>query len=651
MLRTRVRWGLVLLFLILLPVSILTFQSVQSLQDERASVLEEQQVLAALLQDELDRLLGQLTQDLTYADPRSIDLRVWESFPEVDEPFLLGADGSLLYPALLPLGLSEPRPAFARALAHAEGLEYASHDRAAAQEAYWAAWKEARTAQESAEARNALGRCAVEGGDLETALEVHRRLTPYGLTLDADGAHPLTLSYLRLAGHLPAAPAASLLGEWAEGVRDGRYPLYPGIEAACRQGRVLMERWAAQGEPAAELAGTLEQIEQRARFAGEWAGLLARGIGRTAGYWSGSHGERTLLLYARPLGDGRVAGLALDVERLRQTLARSRAGNRCAERGFEFALFDADQAPLFGAQHGDTMTTVALASRGAERLRLGLWAADAASALSYYRKRNLGILTGIFVLAAFVAVGAFVIIRDMSRELRLARLRSDFVSNVTHELRTPLTAIRMNAETLLAGRYRGEEKHDEFLRTVVNESDRLDIMLPGLNGYDVCRQLRREGRTVPIIVLTARGEEADKVRGLDLGADDYVTKPVGILELMARIKAVLRRAAPSQTRPAPEEVLILGRARIDFGRHEATVGGQPVHLSPKEYGVLRLLWQRCGRVVTRTEILQQVWGYDVYPTTRTVDTHIADLRAQLEEDPAHPRYILTVHGTGYRLSL
>jgi len=178
----------------------------------------------------------------------------------------------------------------------------------------------------------------------------------------------------------------------------------------------------------------------------------------------------------------------------------------------------------------------------------------------------------------------------------------------------------------------------------------LDIMLPGLNGYEICRRIREQQLTTPIIMLTAKGQEADKVRGLDIGADDYVTKPVGILELMARVRAVLRRAAPESGVSSPE-VLSFGQVRIDFARFEVSVGSRPVHLSPKEFGILKLLWERESRAVSRDEILQQVWGYDVFPTTRTIDTHIAELRAKLEADPADPQHILTVHGTGYRLVL
>jgi len=173
----------------------------------------------------------------------------------------------------------------------------------------------------------------------------------------------------------------------------------------------------------------------------------------------------------------------------------------------------------------------------------------------------------------------------------------------------------------------------------------LDVVLPTLDGYEVCRRLRAQGAATPIIMLTARGEEVDKVLGLELGADDYVTKPVGVRELMARVKAVLRRG---ESAPAASAVLAFGKARIDFDRYEASVEGRAVHLSPKAFGVLRLLWESRGRALTRGQILEQVWGYEVYPTTRTVDNHIAELRHHLEADPAQPRHILTVHGVGYR---
>jgi DNA-binding response OmpR family regulator len=149
-------------------------------------------------------------------------------------------------------------------------------------------------------------------------------------------------------------------------------------------------------------------------------------------------------------------------------------------------------------------------------------------------------------------------------------------------------------------------------------------------------------------MLTARGEEADRVLGLDLGADDYVTKPFSIRELLARIRAVLRRTAPPRT--APDE-LRFDDVAIDFRRYEASKAGRALELTRKEYGLLRMLGSRPGEVVTRDELLDEVWGYENYPSTRTVDNHVASLRAKLERDPAEPRRLLTVHGVGYKLVL
>ena len=174
----------------------------------------------------------------------------------------------------------------------------------------------------------------------------------------------------------------------------------------------------------------------------------------------------------------------------------------------------------------------------------------------------------------------------------------------------------------------------------------LDIRLPRLSGYEVCRKLRAGGNRTPILMLTARGEEEDRVLGLDLGADDYITKPFSVRELLARVRAQLRRASPAPELP---EEMKCGEITIDFRRYEARRGDQPVELTRKEYGVLRLLAAREGAVVTRDELLETVWGYDAPQTTRTVDNHIATLRAKLEPDPANPRYLHTVHGVGYKL--
>jgi DNA-binding response OmpR family regulator len=173
----------------------------------------------------------------------------------------------------------------------------------------------------------------------------------------------------------------------------------------------------------------------------------------------------------------------------------------------------------------------------------------------------------------------------------------------------------------------------------------LDLMLPKLSGYEVCRKVRDEGITTPIIMLTARGEETDRVLGLDLGADDYVTKPFSIRELLARIRALLRRAYPPSDLP---DELSVADVVVDFKRYVASKGGQTLELTPKEFGVLRFLAGRTGEVVRRDELLDEVWGYDTEVTTRTVDNHVAALRAKIEDKASEPRHLITVHGVGYK---
>ena len=176
----------------------------------------------------------------------------------------------------------------------------------------------------------------------------------------------------------------------------------------------------------------------------------------------------------------------------------------------------------------------------------------------------------------------------------------------------------------------------------------LDLMIPKMDGYELCQKVRSEGIATPILMLTARSEEMDRVQGLDLGADDYVTKPFSVPELLARIRAILRRVQPPADRP---DHLRFDDVLVDFKRFEAKKAGHTLKLSRKEFGVLRLLAARIGQVVTRNEMLDEVWGYECYPTTRTVDNHIASLRAKLEDDPSKPCHLKTIHGVGYKLVL
>jgi DNA-binding response OmpR family regulator len=177
----------------------------------------------------------------------------------------------------------------------------------------------------------------------------------------------------------------------------------------------------------------------------------------------------------------------------------------------------------------------------------------------------------------------------------------------------------------------------------------LDIMLPKMDGFTLCKKLRAQGNMTPVLMLTARGEEPDKVQGLDIGADDYVTKPFSLPELLARVRALLRRRTEEETKKKPPDSLKLGNVFLDFRKYEARKGGQPLSLTPKEFGVLRYLASHAGDVVTRDELLDEVWGYEKFPTTRTVDNHLAQIRSKIEESPSRPRYLITIHGVGYKL--
>ncbi len=173
----------------------------------------------------------------------------------------------------------------------------------------------------------------------------------------------------------------------------------------------------------------------------------------------------------------------------------------------------------------------------------------------------------------------------------------------------------------------------------------LDLMLPKLSGYEVCRNMRSKGINSPILMLTARGEEGDRVLGLDLGADDYVGKPFSLRELLARVRALLRRTQPAQ---ALVDELRVNDVVIDFRSYEARKGGMLLEMTRREFQLLRALASRPGEVITRADLLDRVWGLEAYPTTRTVDNHVAGLRSKLERDPAQPIHLLTVRGVGYK---
>lgn len=176
----------------------------------------------------------------------------------------------------------------------------------------------------------------------------------------------------------------------------------------------------------------------------------------------------------------------------------------------------------------------------------------------------------------------------------------------------------------------------------------LDVMMPQMSGLDVCKAARKNGITTPIILLTAKGEEIDKVLGLELGADDYITKPFSLRELLARIKAILRRTEIKSGENKTDDVQI-GNLSVNFGTYQAKVKNNEVQMSHKEFEILHYLWKKKNTAVSRDELLTNVWGFEENPTTRTVDNFILKLRQKIEKDSNHPQYILTVHGVGYKL--
>lgn len=176
----------------------------------------------------------------------------------------------------------------------------------------------------------------------------------------------------------------------------------------------------------------------------------------------------------------------------------------------------------------------------------------------------------------------------------------------------------------------------------------LDVMMPKKSGFDVCKEVRKTGITTPIILLTAKGEEIDKVVGLEIGADDYVTKPFSLRELLARVKAILRRG-DNIVMNEPEREIKIGKLEINFNGYKATEKNKDIQMSHKEFEILHFLWKHRNSTVSRDDLLSEIWGYDENPTTRTVDNFILKLRQKVEIDSNHPKIILTVHGVGYKL--
>ncbi len=226
----------------------------------------------------------------------------------------------------------------------------------------------------------------------------------------------------------------------------------------------------------------------------------------------------------------------------------------------------------------------------------------------------------------------------MSKRILLIEDEPGLVMTLTDRLRSEGYAVESAAdgETGLA---RALSEHFDLII--------LDVMLPERNGFDVCRDLRQRRNQTPVIMLTARGQIVDKVVGLKLGADDYLAKPFEMIELLARVEALLRRA-PGENAQAEDGVYEFGRVQVDLRRSEVLRNGEPVDLSALEFRLLRYFVEHRGETLSRDTLLNEVWGYNALVSTRTVDVHVAWLRQKLEEHPRHPKHILTVHGLGYK---
>ncbi|HEX6058312.1 MAG TPA: response regulator transcription factor [Gemmatimonadaceae bacterium] len=227
----------------------------------------------------------------------------------------------------------------------------------------------------------------------------------------------------------------------------------------------------------------------------------------------------------------------------------------------------------------------------------------------------------------------------MPARILLIEDNTDLAAGIEHNLRLDGYEVR-HAEDGTAGLAAAREWGPDLVV--------LDLMLPGIDGYRVLETLRREGRRMPVLILTARGEEADKVRGFRLDADQYVTKPFGLLELLERVRSLLRRASPNGAGAATPAVLRFGDVVVDTAARTVTRAGEPCALTPKAYELLLALVRRNGAVASRVELLREVWGYGGLVLSRTVDSHVAELRRKIEADPANPRHVVTVWKVGYR---
>ena len=336
------------------------------------------------------------------------------------------------------------------------------------------------------------------GDDLATAREYLDQLRSLAFVGDADGAHPLTLSLVRLADRYLAreppdswepdstavARGRQLAAEWSDAVLRGEWPVTAGTRLASRHLRAALQRhkwwWDMSG-----LVEALDAVEQRTDLIAVYRRLLETAIaaGDRTFLCGADEVGRTYFAELRPNDNGSSLGLLFDLPALSELLMSSAVGSELGVSGFAAELFDVDATSEFERRYRDAVQAVAPVSSAVYRLHAGIYSRDEPLVFSHYRNRNLLVVVGIAVLAGSMVLGAYVLVRETGREVQTARLRSEFVANVSHELRTPLTSIRMFAETLLLGRYRSEQQRDEYLTTVMRESQRLSRMVGNILDF------------------------------------------------------------------------------------------------------------------------------------------------------------------------
>ncbi len=466
------KWVVLLLFLIALPVALLTYLSARSFQSEQRAARADINLLVPALQQALYQRLDALSA--------SADQREGSALRGIGYTIRLDGDGSFLHPRYLPMALSERDPDFAAAQRRGEIAEFIDGDLAVAASLYEAAQTQARHPREALENFNAQARVALARGHLEQARALHERIKP-GTALDPDGSEPLSLSYLRLAHYSRGEEAVVLLEEWVDGLFSGAYPFSAGTPYLLDQ---ALSFTGVRGR-----SGALRQKLDRAKrllYALETyielqrAGLIS---GAVQTFSALDPEGNSLLMCLLPQSDAHALLLVYDLPALAEHLLQTPTGQQLAQRGLTLELFDSDHTARFALRHRDVAHQVVPASAATYRLRLGIYVRDQALVLQSYRRRNFMFTTGILLLAAAIAGGAYLIFRDASREVLTARLRSEFVANVSHELRTPLTSIRMYAETLLLGRHRDAEQLRDYLQTIVQESQRLSRMVDNMLDF------------------------------------------------------------------------------------------------------------------------------------------------------------------------